>query len=413
MSKLEQLIKEHCHDGVAKMEIGEFAKAETEKNRDRKCTLAYSITKGGLVPTSEYFKDTKVTSDDTSGYRIVKKNWFVYSPSRIDVGSINYLREDITVIVSPLNVVFSVDESVIIPSYLLYFLNSRSGTWQILTSREGIEGTGRKLLPFDKFSKIKVPVPPIDIQLEIIKILDSISEYNATLEKELTARKKQYEYYRDLLLDFGVHGGRTSECEWRTLGEIGLVTKLAGFEFTNYVTYSDEGKKIALRGLNVKNGRLDLTDVKYIDKSDFSKLSRSKLFIDDMLFTYVGTIGQVALIDENDKYYLAPNVALIRINKDYLLPRFAMYFFQTNSFWSKQIDKLLQSSSMKNIPMEKIRKFKLPVPPIEEQERIVSILDRFDKLCNDISEGLPAEIEARRKQYEYYRDKLLSFEERG
>jgi type I restriction enzyme S subunit len=66
---------------------------------------------------------------------------------------------------------------------------------------------------------------------------------------------------------------------------------------------------------------------------------------------------------------------------------------------------------MKNIPMEKIRKFKLPVPPIEEQERIVSILDRFDKLCNDISEGLPAEIEARRKQYEYYRDKLLSFEE--
>lgn len=204
--------------------------------------------------------------------------------------------------------------------------------------------------------------------------------------------------------------GGTSECEWRTLGEIGLVTKLAGFEFTNYVTYSDEGKIIALRGLNVKKGRLDLTDVKYIDKSDFSKLSRSKLVIDDMLFTYVGTIGQVALIDENDKYYLAPNVALIRINKDYLLPCFAMYFFQTNSFWSKQIDKLLQSSSMKNIPMEKIRKFKLPVPPIEEQKRIVSILDRFDKLCNDISEGLPAEIEARRKQYEYYRDKLLTFE---
>jgi len=92
-----------------------------------------------------------------------------------------------------------------------------------------------------------------------------------------------------------------------------------------------------------------------------------------------------------------------------LLPRFAMYFFQTKSFWSKQIDKLLQSSSMKNIPMEKIRKFQLPVPSLEEQHRIVAILDRFDKLCNDLSEGLPAEIEARKKQYEYYRDKLLSF----
>lgn len=184
---------------------------------------------------------------------------------------------------------------------------------------------------------------------------------------------------------------------------------MAGFEFTDYVTYSDTGEIIALRGLNVKNGRLDLRDVKYIDKSDFSKLSRSKLVLDDMLFTYVGTIGQVALIDENDKYYLAPNVALIRINQEYLLPRFVMYFFQTKTFWSKQIDKLLQSSSMKNIPMEKIRKFKLPVPPLEVQQRIVNVLDNFEAICSDLQIGLPAEIEARRKQYEYYRDKLLSF----
>ena len=162
--------------------------------------------------------------------------------------------------------------------------------------------------------------------------------------------------------------------------------------------------------MNVKNGKLDLNDVKYIDNSDLSKLSRSKLILGDMLFTYVGTIGQVALIDKNDTYYLAPNVALIRIKKEYLLPRFVMYFFQTKSFWSNQIDKLLQSSSMKNIPMEKIRKFKLPIPPISEQTRIVSILDRFDALCNDITQGLPAEIEARRKQYEYYRDKLLTFQ---
>lgn len=282
--------------------------------------------------------------------------------------------------------------------YLYYYLDSKYEELREISNGDGSRGglSLRILKPYI------IPVPPLEVQAEIVRILDNFTELTA----ELTARKKQYEYYRDELLSF--NGG---ECEWKTLGEIGLVTKLAGFEFTNYVTYSDEGKIIALRGLNVKNGRLDLTDVKYIDKSDFSKLSRSKLVIDDMLFTYVGTIGQVALIDENDKYYLAPNVALIRINKDYLLPRFAMYFFQTNSFWSKQIDKLLQSSSMKNIPMEKIRKFKLPIPSMEEQERIVSILDRFDKLCNDISDGLPAEIEARRKQYEYYRDKLLTFKE--
>ena len=195
------------------------------------------------------------------------------------------------------------------------------------------------------------------------------------------------------------------------LGDVATVTKLAGFEFTKYVTYSDEGQIIALRGLNVKNGKLDLKDVKYIDGSDLSKLTRSKLCVGDMLFTYVGTIGQVALINENDRFYLAPNVALIRIEKLFLKPEFVRYYFQTTVFWNTQINRLLQTSSMQNIPMEKIRKFVLPIPPLEEQEEIVDIIDRFDTLCNDISEGLPAEIEARQKQYEYYRDKLLSFKE--
>ena len=194
-----------------------------------------------------------------------------------------------------------------------------------------------------------------------------------------------------------------------TLGDVAVVTKLAGFEFTKYVRYSDSGNIIALRGLNVKNGKLDLTDVKYIDDSDFSKLTRSKLHIGDMLFTYVGTIGQVALIDEENKYYLAPNVALIRSIDDRLSPQYMRYYFQSNYFWKTQINKLLQSSSMQNIPMEKIRKFAIPLPSLEEQQRIVSILDRFDALCNDLTSGLPAEIEARRKQYEYYRDKLLNF----
>ena len=195
------------------------------------------------------------------------------------------------------------------------------------------------------------------------------------------------------------------------LGTIATVTKLAGYEFTKYVTYSEKGEIIALRGLNVKNGKLDLYDVKYIDNSDLSKLNRSKLCRGDMLFTYVGTVGQVAVIKENDKYYLAPNVALIRADSKIVNPEYMRYFFQTSRFRETQINRLLQSSSMKNIPMEKIRKFILQIPSIEEQNRVVEILDRFDTLCNDLSTGLPAEIEARQKQYEYYRDKLLSFKE--
>lgn len=165
-----------------------------------------------------------------------------------------------------------------------------------------------------------------------------------------------------------------------------------------------------MRGLNVKNGRLDTTDVKYIDKSDLSKLERSKLHIGDMLFTYVGTVGQVALIDEEEKYYLAPNVALIRLQTKDLLPKFMMYYFQTSHFWNSQVKKLLQSSSMQNIPMEKIRKFIIPIPTLDIQRQIIHVLDNFDAICSDLSIGLPAEIEARRKQYEYYRDRLLTFD---
>ena len=255
--------------------------------------------------------------------------------------------------------------------------------------------------------KLKIPVPPLEVQREIIQILDQFTELAAELTTkltaELTARKKQYEYYRDKLLTFA------DDVPVVTLGDVTVVTKLAGFEFTKYVRYSDSGNVIALRGLNVKNGKLDLSDVKYVDNSDFSKLTRSKLHVGDMLFTYVGTIGQVALIDEEDKYYLAPNVALIRPIDDRLNPQYMRYYFQSSNFWKTQINKLLQSSSMQNIPMGKIRKFVIPLPSLEEQRRIVSILDRFDILCNDLASGLPAEIEARRKQYEYYRDKLLAF----
>lgn len=183
---------------------------------------------------------------------------------------------------------------------------------------------------------------------------------------------------------------------------------MAGFEFTKYVKYSDIGEIIALRGLNVK-GTLDLANVKYIDGSNFEKLSRSKLYFNDLLFTYVGTVGNVALVDLNDKYYLAPNVCRIRFTDNNINPKYILYYFQTENFRQSQINRYLGESSMKNLTMENIRKFKIPVPPLEEQERIVSILDKFDTLTNSISEGLPKEIELREKQYAYYRDMLLTF----
>ena len=187
--------------------------------------------------------------------------------------------------------------------------------------------------------------------------------------------------------------GFTEPWEQRKLGDVADVTKLAGFEFTEYVVYSDEGNIIALRGLNIKNGQLILDDVKYIDGSNFSKLSRSKLFIDDIMFTYVGTVGEVALIKENDRFYLAPNVSRIRVKSDDS-PKFISHYMRTDNFKNKMIFPLIATSSQPALSMENIRKFTINIPiNKEEQDRLAKYFDSLDHLitlhqrkCDDTKE---------------------------
>ena len=174
--------------------------------------------------------------------------------------------------------------------------------------------------------------------------------------------------------------GYTEDWEQRKLGDVADVTKLAGFEFTEHVVYSDEGNIIALRGLNIKNGQLILDDVKYIDGSNFSKLSRSKLFIDDIMFTYVGTVGEVAIIKENDRFYLAPNVSRIRVKSDDS-PKFISHYMRTDNFKNKIIFPLIATSSQPALSMENIRKFTINIPiNKEEQDCLAKYFDSLDHL---------------------------------
>lgn len=187
--------------------------------------------------------------------------------------------------------------------------------------------------------------------------------------------------------------GFTEDWEQRKLGDIADVTKLAGFEFTEHVVYSDEGNVIALRGLNIKNGQLILNDVKYIDGSNFSKLSRSKLFIDDIMFTYVGTVGEVAIIKENDRFYLAPNVSRIRVKSDDS-PKFISHYMRTDNFKNKVIFPLIATSSQPALSMENIRKFTINIPiNREEQDCLAKYFDSLDHLitlhqrkCDELKE---------------------------
>lgn len=275
--------------------------------------------------------------------------------------------------------------------------------WLSLTAKSYVlEGMGNPKLMSNVASTIKIPIPFLSEQQRIVSILDTFTSSISNLKQQIEERRKQYEYERDLLLDLEGKEG----VEMKTLGDFGDVTKLAGFEFTEHVKYQESGKTVALRGLNVKDGYLDLSQVKYIDGSNFSKLDRSKLKVNDMLFTYVGTIGNVALIDEDDKYYLAPNVSRIRFDERIINPKYALYVFMSQSFHRTQINKFLNSSSMKNLSMENIRKFILPIPSITTQSRIVSILDTFEASIKNLEEQLAL----REKQYEYYRNQLLTFE---
>lgn len=173
--------------------------------------------------------------------------------------------------------------------------------------------------------------------------------------------------------------GFTGPWEQRKLGDFADVSKLAGFEFTKYVTYSDTGNIIALRGLNVKKGKLVLDDVKYIDNSDFSKLSRSKLYSNDILFTYVGTIGELAIIHDDNRFYLAPNVARIRII-DKTDSEFIVQLMESDEFYRYMILPLIASSSQPALSMENIRKFELNLPlNLDEQKQVGIFFAYLDK----------------------------------
>ena len=174
--------------------------------------------------------------------------------------------------------------------------------------------------------------------------------------------------------------GYTDAWEQRKLGEIAEVTKLAGFEFTEHVVYSDQGNTIALRGLNIKNGQLVLDDVKYIDDSNFIKLDRSKLYVDDIIFTYVGTVGEVAIIKENNRFYLAPNVARIRI-KSNNSPKYISHYIRRESFYNGVIFPLIATSSQPALSMENIRKFEMFFPVQKAEEiKIAEFFESLDRL---------------------------------
>ena len=280
--------------------------------------------------------------------------------------------------------------------YLFYVLKNNIQTFR--DSASGMGSLPQISLPVTE--DFVMPLPPLPVQQEIVRILDNFTELTAELQAELQARKKQYEYYRDLLLTFG------DDVPMMALGDICTVQSGGTPSKANH-EYWDNGT-IKWLGSTVCQNQKTVDEVtNYISELGLKNSSSKLMKKETTLIALVGaTIGKVAFLPFEAA--INQNIAGIypidtsRINPSYV-------FYACSMLYSDFIGLSQGKLAMANLSF--VRGLKIPVPPLKEQERIVAILDRFDALCNDLTSGIPAEIEARQKQYEYYRDKLLSFKE--
>ena len=276
------------------------------------------------------------------------------------------------------------DKSELYGKFLIQYLLSWTGQNELLKRQTG---SALKQLPIGAIKDVEVPITSIAEQGKIGEYFSNLDNLITLHQRKLSKLKnikksmleKMFPQNSEMRPEIRF-AGFTDDWEQRKLGDVADVTKLAGFEFTEHIVYSDEGNIIALRGLNIKNGQLILDDVKYIDGSNFSKLNRSKLYMDDIMFTYVGTVGEVAIIKENDRFYLAPNVSRIRIQSDDS-PKFISHYMRTDSFYKSVIYPLIATSSQPALSMENIRKFEICLPRNrEEQDRLSEWFDELDHL---------------------------------
>ena len=413
MSRIEELIERLCPDGVEFKGLGSVISAiRTGLNPRQNFKLNsenaehYYVTVRELGGFSINVTD-KTDRVDTIGLSLIQNR------SRIQSGDILFSGTGTigrTALVTDYPKNWNVKEGIYVitpiativnPRFLIYLFQSTQILTHILSKSDGSTVAS---ISMASLQRIKVPIPPLEIQNEIVSILDKFTLLEAELEAELEARKTQYEYYRNALLGF-----ETKKVEWKTLGEIStLITK-----GTTPKKYADNG--IAFIKTEAFDGnRIDITKLSFVDELTHQTfLKRSILKVNDILFTIAGaTIGKIAIVTDD---ILPANtnqaLAIIRLKEDVNI-KYVFYILRSN-YMRRYIDQSAKGSAQPNLNLQQLNEFPIPLPSYEEQERIVSILDKFDALVNDISIGLPAEIEVRRQQYEYYRNKLLTFKNLG
>ncbi|MDD2197348.1 MAG: restriction endonuclease subunit S [Bacteroidales bacterium] len=383
MSKIDTLIEQVCPEGVEFKELGEVAVIGTGSSNGNE---AIENGKYPLFVRSKFIKRINTYEFDEEAIIIPGEGGigeiFHYINGKYALHQrayrIHLLKGDISTM------------------FVYYYMKSNFKKFILQKAVSSTVGSIRKPM----IEKFQIPIPPLPIQQEIVAILDKFTQLEAELEAELEARKTQYEYYRNELLNF-----EGKEVEWKTLGEVGTFVRGNGLQkkdftesgvgcihygqiYTYYGTFTDKTKSFVSEELSKK--------LRKAQKGDLIIATTSEN-IEDVCKTVVW-LGEEEICISGETY-------IFKHNQN---PKYLAYFLQTQMFFNFKIQNVTGTKVIR-VHGDKLRTFKIPLPPLSEQERIVAILDKFDALVNDISVGLPAEIKARRKQYEYYRGKLLNF----
>ncbi len=407
MSRIDDLIAEVCPDGVpvkSLSEVGEFI-------RGRRFTKDDYVDSGlGVIHYGEIYTDYGIAATATHSFvrpelrerlRLARKGDLVIAATGENV-------QDVCKAVAWLG-----DEEIAVhddcyifrhqmdPTFASYFFDSSCFQRQkikYLSESKVVRISGSNL------AKIKLPVPPIEVQCEVVKALDTFTELDAELDAELEARRRQYEHYRDSLLSFReVDGVRLV-----TFGEVATIVRGGSPRpIQAYLTDADDGINWIKIGDVAAGGKYITATAEKIKPEGASKSRRVQS--GDFVLSNSMSFGRPYIVKLDGCIHdgwLAVKDFRKTFNPDFL------YHLLRTSLVYKEMAQRAGAGTVQNLNAEIVKSLVLPAPDLDVQERIVTILDKFDALVNDLSIGLPGELKTRRQQYEYYRDKLLTFRER-
>ncbi len=286
--------------------------------------------------------------------------------------------------------------------------------------KEYARGSTLKTITKEEFSDFLIPIPPLEIQQEIVKILDAFTELNTELNTELKARKKQYQYYQNMLLDFNDINQNNKDAKEKLAQKTypkrlkTLLQTLApkGVEFRKIGELFKRNKGINITAAQMKELHSEIGKIRIFaggaTKADINYKDISKKDIINCESVIIKSRGNIGFEYYNQPFSHKNEIWSYSSKTNQMLVKFLYYYLSNNQYY---FQKLAQSSSVKlpQLSVSDTDEYEVPIPPLEIQQEIVKILDQFSTLTTDLQAGIPAEIEARKKQYEYYREKLLTF----